>query len=89
VLNDLILGRRPKPPLDLQIIDGDPKYEVEAILDSRHFHNRLQFLVSWKGYGYEENTWTNEGDIHTHNLVREFYQRNPGAPCHIRAVRFG
>jgi hypothetical protein len=87
--NDPIPRRRPKPPPDLQIIDGEPEYEVEAILDSRHFRNRLQFLVSWKGYGYEENTWTNEGDVRAPDLVREFYRRNPGAPRRIRAVRFG
>jgi hypothetical protein len=85
----LILGRHPKPPPDLQIIDGEPEYEVEAILDSWHFCNRLQFLISWKGYGYEENTWTDEDDVRAPDLVREFYQKNPGAPCCIHAVHFG
>ena len=85
---DPIPGRRLKPP-DLQIIDGEPEYEVEAILDSRQFCNQLQFLVFWKGYSYEENTWTNENDIHAPDLVREFYRKNPGAPRRIRAVRFG
>ena len=86
---DPIVGRRPQPPPDPQIIDGEPEYEVEAILDSRRFRNRLQFLVSWKGYGYEENTWTDENDVHAPDLVREFYRKNPGAPRRIRAVRFG
>ena len=85
---DPIVGRRPKPPPDPQIIDGEPEYEVEAILDSRRFCNRLQFLGSWKGYSYEENTWTDENDVHAPDLVREFYRKNPGAPHHIRAVRF-
>jgi hypothetical protein len=70
-------------------INGEPKYEVETILDSQHFHNRIQFLVSWKGYGYEENTWTDENDVHTPDLIREFYRKNPGAPHRIHAVRFG
>jgi hypothetical protein len=34
VPNDPILGQLLKPPLDLQIIDGEPEYEVKAILDS-------------------------------------------------------
>jgi hypothetical protein len=29
----------------------------------------LQFLVLWKGYGYEENTWSDENDVHTPDLV--------------------
>jgi hypothetical protein len=83
---DPIPGRRPKPP-DPQIIDREPEYKVEAILDSRQFHNQLQFLVSWNGYDYKENTWTNENDVHTPDLVQEFYRKNLGAP-RIHAVRF-
>jgi hypothetical protein len=85
---DPIPGRRPKPPPDLQIIDREPEYEVEAILDSRQFCNQLQFLVSWNGYDSKENTWTNKNDVHAPDLVREFYQKNPGAPRHIRAIHF-
>jgi hypothetical protein len=62
------------PPPDPEVIDGEPEYEVKAILDSQHFHNRLQFLVSWKGYGYEKNTWTDENDVHAPDLVRDFSQ---------------
>jgi hypothetical protein len=87
--NDPIPGRHPNPPPDLEIVDGEPEYEVEAILDSRRHYNRLQFLVSWKGYGREENSWTNEEDVHAPDLVQEFYQRHPGAPCRIRTIQFG
>jgi Chromo (CHRromatin Organisation MOdifier) domain len=44
----------------LQIIDGEPEYEVEAVLDSRLCQRKLQFLVSWKGYAYEEHSWVND-----------------------------
>jgi hypothetical protein len=75
---DPILGRHPKPPPDLEIINGEPEYIIEAILDSRRFCNCLQFLVLWKGYGYEENTWIDENDVHAPDLVWEFYQKNLG-----------
>jgi hypothetical protein len=57
------------PPPDPEVINGEPKYKVEAILDSQCFHNQLQFLVSWKGYGNEENTWTDENDVHALDLI--------------------
>jgi hypothetical protein len=31
---DPIIGRHPKPPPDPQIINGEPEYEVETLLDS-------------------------------------------------------
>jgi hypothetical protein len=67
--SDPIPGRRSAPPPDPEIIDGEPEYEVEDILDSRRFRGRLQFLVSWRGYGYEENSWTDERDVHAPDLV--------------------
>jgi hypothetical protein len=38
-LKDPIPGRHPMPPPDPEVIDGEPEYEVEAILDSRRFRN--------------------------------------------------
>src|SRR5713226_9294808 len=44
-----------RPPPEL--IDGDAHYEVEDVLDSWFFHNRLQYLVKWVGYPDSENLW--------------------------------
>ena len=40
---------------------------------------QLQFLIKWKGYGYEENSWENEGDVKAPDLIAEFYNSHPGA----------
>jgi len=45
------------------VIGGEQHYEVESILDSRLRAGKLEFLVNWKGYGYEENSWVSEHDI--------------------------
>jgi len=39
------------------VIGGEQHYEVESIPDSRLRAGKLEFLVNWKGYGYEENSW--------------------------------
>jgi hypothetical protein len=37
------------------------------------FRRKLQFLVMWKGYGYEEHSWVDEKDISAPDLIAEFY----------------
>ena len=45
--------------------------------------------MSWKGFGYEENSWEDEKDVDAPDLIREFYRSHPGAPRRIRAIQFG
>jgi len=49
---------------------------------------KLEFLVNWKGYGYEENSWVSERDINALQLISQFYCDHPGAPCCIHATHF-
>ena len=32
-------------------------FEVDKILDKKKENNQIYYLVSWKGYGEEDNTW--------------------------------
>ena len=48
------IQQNPPPPV---IKDRVEEYEVECILDSQVFRNKLEYLVCWKGYGVEEDEW--------------------------------
>ena len=85
--HDSFNRRNQAPPLP-EIIDDEEHYEVEEIIDSRFHRNKLQYLVKWKGFGYEENSWTDEKDIFAPRLVREFHQNHPGAPRRIQKIHF-
>jgi hypothetical protein len=37
-------------------VEGEDKYKVEKILDSKRIRNKLVYLVKWVGYLEEENT---------------------------------
>ena len=87
VPKDPIVGCRRRSPPEPVIVDGEQEYEVDEILDSRLRNAKLQFLVSWKGYGREENSWVSERDLHAPELIDSFYQRNPDAPRYVRILQ--
>jgi len=87
-LDDLITGRNTEDhPLPI-VIDGEPEWEVEEILDSRWHRRRFQYLIKWKGYGHEHNSWESASEVSTPELTVEFHHENPGAPRHVRRVEF-
>ena len=55
------------PPPPLYFDDGLPFYEVEAVLQHREVRRGKRavkhYLVKWKGYGHEHNTWEPEGNF--------------------------
>ena len=44
----------PLPPVE---VAGEKEYEVEEILDKQERREKTKYLVKWKGYTVEENTW--------------------------------
>jgi hypothetical protein len=52
------------PPPTVQGNEHD-HYEVEAILDTRKFRKKTKYLVKWKGYGHEDNTWQTAASLKT------------------------
>ena len=68
-----------QPPPD--IVEGEPEWEVEKILDSRFNRDRLEYRVKWLGWPDAEISWQDERDlVHSQELIEEFYRDHPGAP---------
>ena len=44
----------PPPPI---IVNGHQEFDIRDILDSRIRRKKVQYLVTWTGYGPEENSW--------------------------------
>ena len=86
---DPIEGRVMRPPPPLDIVEGEERYEVEEVINSWFYYQKLQFLVKWKVYGHKENSWLLERDIDTVDLIADFYTANPNAPKQISAITFG
>ncbi|SJL04865.1 uncharacterized protein ARMOST_08236 [Armillaria ostoyae] len=84
--------QEPPPPPDL--IDDEPEYEVEAILDHKtrktcgpkdpkmgKFTTVMvtDYLVKWKGYGMEEHKWTKESELsHAKEAIADYLKSRKG-----------
>ena len=74
---DPVLEHHTPPPPPPIIRDGVPDYEVERILDSQVFRERLEYLVHWKGYGAADDQWVPAMDVSgARRLVAEFHKQN-------------
>ena len=87
-LDDPIMGHKTEDhPLPI-VIDREVEWEVEEILDSRWHRRRFQYLIKWKGYGREHNSWESASKVFAPELTTEFHRKHPGAPRHIRRAEF-
>ena len=69
--------------------DDDKKYEIDGIWDSAVYAKEsttdqllgLYYLVSWKGYPKEKNTWEPASAIqHFWKLITTYHKDNPKKP---------
>jgi hypothetical protein len=61
------------------LVDGQPEWEVELILDARKRCQQLQYLVRWKGFSEVHDSWEPLANINADQLIKKFYQENPSA----------
>ena len=87
-LDDPIVRRQMPPPLPPVIINGEEEWVVEDILDSKLINWKLQYLVKWKDFGMEHNSWEPQENVHALDIVVDFYQKHPGAARHIWLTEF-
>ena len=83
-------GRVDENATELDAGDNDSgEYEVEAIRDSAVYAREsesghllgLYYLVSWKGYPEEENTWEPASAVqHLRKLISSFHKDHPDKP---------
>lgn len=59
------------------------------IVDSQLHRGKLEYLVYWKGFTIEHDSWEPEANLkNSKKYITEFYKRRPSAPCHLSSTIF-
>jgi len=68
--------KEPPPPI---VKAGIEEFKIEEILDSRMHQGKLQYLIHWKGYNLEDNSWEPASVIFEDAplVVAKFYDNHP------------
>ena len=82
ILQDMAgaLLSRNYPPSAMKLISQDPihagdSYEVEAILDHWDVDNKREYLVKWRGYNEDQNTWEPFDNFDDVSIIHKYWER--------------
>jgi len=64
--------KQPTPPV---IIEGEEEYEGEKVINKRKKYGRWEYLVRWKGYTAEEDSWERKENLKNTKEAVEDYER--------------
>lgn len=62
-----------KPKAKKKRVEKNNVYEVEKILDHRSKKDGKIFLIRWKGYDSEDDTWEKEADLSCRQLLTQYF----------------
>jgi Chromo (CHRromatin Organisation MOdifier) domain len=81
--NDGALLPRDYPPSALKLISADhvldsPSYEVDKILNHRKMAHGREYLVRWKGYSKEHDSWEPPSSFDDETIITNYWKRRAG-----------